>query len=172
MTETFTKSACASVPHSAPESLHPQNLSSLRGAHQRSPAPRTQNMGRKRNRATSGVRTAMRKDDSSGRIKVHARPERDDDEDWRSASAGMSAAITRPITSSMMAALVRTVPILVCCNANGVEDAVERLWPGLENARADWLFVSPCGLLAAEATSITSIRACRLRHRAKLEYTC
>ena len=133
MVETLAKSACASVPHSFADSLHPQALPSLRGAHQRSPSPWYQKAGRKRNRATSGVRSAMRRDDNSGRINGHAREDWDGDEDFRSASAGMSAAITRPTTSSMIAALVRTVPILVCCSGKDVDGGIENIEPGDED---------------------------------------
>lgn len=77
----------------------------------------------------------MRRDDSNGRIRIHARSEWDEDDDCRSASAGMSAAITRPTTSSIIAALVSTVPILVCCNGTDGEDVIEHAETRDEGAR-------------------------------------
>ena len=68
------------------------------------------------NRAKTEVPTAIKNEESNGLTIVHARlpfvvtPELESIE----ANAGMREAIKSPTTSSMMAALMRTVPMRVC----------------------------------------------------------
>ena len=67
-------------------------------------------------RDTGGATTAMSKDDSSGRIIVQASSPLSvrDVADSARANAGITAAMTRPTTSSMIAALISIVPIRDC----------------------------------------------------------
>lgn len=60
-----------------------------------------------------GEMTAISREDSKGRIMVQAREPRLSCEfsDCADDRAGITAAMTRPMTSSIIAALIRTVPI-------------------------------------------------------------
>lgn len=127
ITNNLTMSACSSVPHPSvfePSELQPNivfdphGLSDVEGAHQRSPRPLNQKRGRKTYRATRGVMIVMRTDDRRGRMMVQAKLELCPPE-FKADNAGIIAASTSPMTSSMTAALMRTVPILVCCNGVG-----------------------------------------------------
>ena len=66
----------------------------------------------------------------------------------------MRAAITRPTTSSMIAALVRIVPILVCCNGMDGDDVMEYIEPGDEGARIG--LAVPGDMLVADWSSIVN----------------
>lgn len=125
---SFTASACPSVPHPhfdwpmdpMPNNhldFAPHGLPARQGAHQRSPSPFHQKSGLRINRATIGLTAAISKDESSGRMMVQAVLLCElefciDDK------VGTTEERTRPMTSSIMAALMSTVPMRVCFNAD------------------------------------------------------
>lgn len=89
---------------------------------------------------------------------VHARPLFPDweVEDWTRASAGITAAMTRPTTSSMIAALINTVPMRDCwkdvaAGSLASEGDVAARWTGdgervVGRERSIALFVGVVGL--------------------------
>ena len=138
MSTRATASAWSWVPHplwcsSPPDFLgdniartfaEPQGWEALRGVHHRFPRFLYRKSGRRMKRATGGVTRAIRTEESMGRMMVH-------DKDvcelslFILARAGMREERTRPITSSMTAALMSTVPIRLFCRFPASADRVD-----------------------------------------------